>query len=30
MNNEDPTKAGETMLEVVGNQIDANDPPLVK
>ena len=30
MSNEDPTKAGETMLEVVDNQIDANDPPLVK
>ncbi|WP_435274568.1 hypothetical protein ACMAZF_14935 [Psychrobium sp. nBUS_13] len=30
MSSEDPTKAGETMLQVVDNQINANDPPLVK
>lgn len=30
MNNGDPNKAGLAMLEVVENQIQANDPPLVK
>ncbi|NQZ87799.1 MAG: hypothetical protein HRT54_09485 [Colwellia sp.] len=30
MDGEDPNKAGEIILEIVANQINANDPPLVK
>ena len=30
MNNGDPNKAGEAILEVVENQINDNDPPQVK
>ena len=30
MNNDDPNKAGEIILEVVENQINDNNPPQVK
>ncbi|WP_220721342.1 hypothetical protein [Agarivorans litoreus] len=30
MNNDDPNKAGEAILEAVENQINDNDPPEVK